>query len=113
MSTSRFLNPTSPGGLLSPDTGDELTDDEVLVVQAITAGTYFTEGEVPTGLVNGANKEFVLPETPNPSGSLLFFVNGQLLKAADDYTLSTATITVATAPPTGSNLLAVYRVSPV
>ncbi len=113
MSTSRFLNPSAPGGLLSPQTGDELTDNEVLVVQAITAGTYFTEGEVPTGLVNGANREFVLSATPNPSGSLLFFINGQHMKAGDDYTLSTATITAATAPPTGSNLLAVYRVSPV
>jgi hypothetical protein len=113
MATSRILRPTTPGGLLSPSEGDELTPAEELVVQAIAGGTYFNEGEVPTGDVNGSNKTYTLANTPNPSGSLLLYVNGQLMTGGgEDYTLSGDTITMVTAPPGGSNLLAVYRVDP-
>lgn len=106
--------PTAPGGLLSPSSGDELTASEELVVQAISAGSYFVENEVPSGTVNGSNATFTLAGTPNPAGSLELKVNGQYLKAGGvDFTLAAATITMVTAPPTGSIILAGYRVSPV
>ena len=111
---SKFLNPSSPGGLLSPQTGDELTADEESIMQAISAGTYFVESETPSGTVDGANATFTLAGTPNPSGSLELYVNGMQMEAGGgDYSLSTATITMNTAPPTNSILLATYRVSPV
>ena len=110
---SRYLSPTTPGGLLSPSLGDELTPGEELVVQAIAAGTYFVENEVPTGTVNGSNATFTLAGTPNPAASLQLYVNGVHLKVTEDYTLSTATITFVIPPDTGSLILASYRVSPV
>src|ERR1035438_6264372 len=45
--------------------------------QAPAAALNFSEGEVPTGAVNGINQSFVLAHTPNPSSSLKFYVNGQ------------------------------------
>lgn len=111
---SRFLNPTTPGGLLSPSTGDELTPSEELVIQAIAAGTYFVENEVPSGTVNGVNTVFTLAGTPNPATSLELKVNGAYQKAGgEDFTLAGNQITFATAPDESSLLLAAYRISPV
>ena len=87
------------------------------VVRALEDGTYFVEGEVPTGAFNGINVTYTLAETPNPATSLRLFLNGQLLKAGagNDYTLSGYTITLATAYNAGevSSFLADYRVIPV
>jgi hypothetical protein len=71
----------------------------------------FADDETPSGTVNGSNVTFTLAHTPNPSASLQLFVNGQLMTpgATEDFTLSTATITFATAPDTGSNIRAWYR----
>ena len=114
MSSSRFLSPTTPGGLLSPFGGDELTPDEELVVQTITAGTYFVENEVPTGDIDDVNVTFILAETPNPAISLELKLNGAYLKAGgEDFSLVDDTITMVNPPPTGSILLVSYRVSPV
>lgn len=94
--------------------GSALTASEQLIVDAIEDDSYFVENETPSGTVNGANTTFTLAATPNPSDSLRFYVNGQLLEqgAGNDYTLSGATITTNTAPPTGSILIANYRVDP-
>lgn len=111
---SRFLQPLTPGGLLSPSVGDELTANEESVVQAIAAGTYFVENEVPSGTIDGSNVTFTLAGNPNPDASLELKMNGQYLKAGgEDFTLSGTSITMVNAPPTGSLLLASYRVSPV
>ncbi len=113
MAGSRFLNPSSPGFLLSPQTGDELTPDEELVVQAIAAGTYFVENGVPTGAINGSNVTFTLASAPSPTSSLEVYLNGQKLKLTTDYSVSGVTITMVTAPETGMVITVTYRVSPV
>lgn len=75
-----------------------------------SGGTNFVDAETPSGAVNGANTIFVLAHTPSPALSLQFVVNGQVLTAVGvDYTLSTATVTVNTAPPTDSIVRAWYR----
>jgi len=112
-SSSRFLAPTTPGGLLSPNAGDELTPDEELVVQAIAAGTYFVDWAVPTGAINDVNNVFTLASEPSPATSLFVSLNGQVLKETDDYSLSGTTLTLVSAPPTGSLLQVQYRFSPV
>ncbi len=91
-----------------------MTSGEELVVQAIAAGTYFVENEVPAGLINDVNVTFTLAGNPSPDSSLELKLNGQYLKAGgEDFTLSAVTITMVVAPPTGSILLASYRISPV
>ena len=112
MGSSRIINPSTPGGLLSPGPVT-LTPNEELVLQAQVNGTYFVENEVPSGSINDSNTSFTLAGTPNPAGSLQLYLNGAHLKVTEDYTLSGATITMVSAPPTGSLLLATYRVSPV
>ena len=113
MSGSRFLAPTSPGGLLSIVSG-LLTSNETLVVQALTNKTYFYLNETPTGTIDGSNKTFTLAHTPNPSNYVDLFLNGQkLAPGGTDYTISGATLTLVTAPPAGSVILADYIVSPV
>lgn len=69
----------------------------------------FVWSETPTGNVNGSNTTFTLANTPY-SGSVRLVVNGMRMKegSGNDYTISGATITMATAPPTGSNILADY-----
>ncbi len=70
----------------------------------------FVDAETPTGAINDANAIFTLAHTPSPAVSLQLFINGQLLTAGGvDYTLSTATITVGVAPPTGSVVRCWYR----
>jgi hypothetical protein len=41
--------------------------------------------EVPTGAIDGNNREFELANAPNPASSLLLFHNGQLLKVGSDH----------------------------
>ena len=96
---------TSLGGLLSAD--------QALVIQAITSGTYFYYNETPTGAIDGVNTVFTLANNPNPDSSLEVILNGQILTAGGDYTLSGTTITFANAPLEGSILRVNYVVSPV
>ena len=95
-------------------TATSLSQDEQDIIEAIENGSYFVENEIPSGTVNGSNVTFTLTTTPNPTDSLVVKVNGQDLTigASNDYTLSGATITLATSPTTGSNVLADYRVDP-
>ncbi len=68
------------------------------------------DAETPTGTINGSNTAFVAASIPNPTASLKVFVNGARMSiAASDYTVSGATITFTTAPPTNSNILIDYR----
>lgn len=78
-------------------------------VDDAVASATFVDGEVPTGAMNESNKDFVLANTPSPATSLRVFLNGQRLKLTDDYTLSTATITLNTAPMSGELLICDYR----
>ena len=91
----------------------QFTSDEELVLQAVANGTYFVENGVPTGVVDGANVTFTLASNPNPNDSLKVYLNGARLKVTEDYTLSVSTLTMVTAPLTGSLLLVDYRFSPI
>jgi hypothetical protein len=60
----------------------------------------------PTGTINGTNTTFTLSPTPAASSNVNCFENGlqQRQGAGLDYTISGATITYLTAPPTGYTL---------
>jgi len=89
-----------------------LTPQEELVIQAITAGTYFVYRETPSGTQNGSNTAFTLANTPKPAASLCLFLNGQLLTLTEDYTLSGNTITFVVAPDSGEKIRASYTLDP-
>lgn len=71
---------------------------------------HMVDGETPGGTVNGVTTDFTLVNTPSPATSLKVYVNGQRMRITEDYTFSGRTITFLIAPPTGSILLADYRV---
>lgn len=60
----------------------------------------------PTGTINGSNTTFTLSPTPSVAANVNCFENGlqQQQGAGNDYTISGATITYLTAPPTGAKL---------
>lgn len=70
----------------------------------------FVDKEIPTGSINGSNVTFTLANTP-VSGSEHVYLNGMLQEsgAGNDYTISTTTITMASAPATGEKLRVSYR----
>lgn len=111
---SRFMHPVTPGGVLSPASGSDLTPTEELTLQNIANGTYFVENETPTGLVNGSNTAYNTANQPSPTSSLEVYLNGQLQHSGGvDYTFSgTTTITFNVAPPTTSIILVNYRRQP-
>lgn len=76
---------------------------------AASAPTFYQE--VPSGTINGSNTTFTLAHTPASANSVLLFENGvaQTQGGSSDYTISGATITYNTAPPTGTLLLAQYH----
>lgn len=65
----------------------------------------FNQG-APTGTINGVNTTFTLSPTPAAAANVNCFENGiqQQQGAGNDYTISGATITYLTAPPTGTKL---------
>jgi hypothetical protein len=77
------------------------------------AAAGFTDGETPSGTLDGSNAAFSLASAPNPTTSLAVFRNGLLLKQGADYTLSGSSVTFQTGavPQTGDVLLAFYRVA--
>lgn len=76
----------------------------------VSSGLSFSDAEIPTGAINGANAIFTLAHTPSPAGSLIFMVNGQVLSPAGvDYTLVGDAVTLNTAPPTSSVVICWYR----
>lgn len=80
----------------------------------ITAGglssSNFVDSETPSGSINGSNTTFTLANTPT-TGTVRLFLNGlrQNAGAGNDYTISSSTITMLTAPVSGDVLLADYR----
>jgi hypothetical protein len=71
----------------------------------------FSDGEIPSGAVNGANAVFTLFFAPSPQVSLELYRNGLLMKPGTDYTLNANVVTFMTAakPQTGDLLIANYR----
>ncbi len=72
---------------------------------AADGGVNLNQG-APTGTINGSNTSFTLSPTPAAAANVNCFENGvqQQQGAGNDYTISGATITYLTAPPTGSKL---------
>jgi hypothetical protein len=100
----RFYCTSNTGGTLG-STAVTYTED--------TAGTLsptnFVIEETPSGSINGSNTTFTLANTPT-SGTVKLYLNGVRQKsgAGNDYTISTNTITMTTAPVSGDVLLADY-----
>ena len=69
----------------------------------------FVFGEIPSGAINGSNTTYTISVTPTTS-TLSLYLNGMLLRsgAGNDYTISTNTITMTTAPVSGDVLIADY-----
>lgn len=69
-------------------------------------------GETPTGTINGVNKTFTLGHTPIVGAITLVYAPTDnpsvLLNYNIDFTVSGNTITMVTAPATGSGFYAVY-----
>lgn len=94
------------------NTGGTLGSTAVTYVQD-TAGTLsasnFVIEETPSGSINGSNVTFTIANTPT-SGTVKLYLNGVRQKsgAGNDYTISTTTITMTTAPVSGDVLLVDY-----
>lgn len=94
------------------NTGGTLGTTAVTYVQD-TAGTLsptnFVIEETPSGTINGSNTTFTLANTPT-AGTVKLYLNGVRQKsgAGNDYTITTNTITMTTAPVSGDVLLVDY-----
>jgi hypothetical protein len=107
-------------GTTNADTGWVLTNNGAITLgtTALTFAKFSASGgsatfadlETPSGTVNGSNVTFSLANSPT-AGSVHLYLNGLVQEAggSNDYTISGATITMASAPPTGSKLRASYR----
>lgn len=78
-----------------------------------TAGllsTNFVDKETPSGTINGSNTAFTLANTPT-AGSEHVYLNGLLqdVGGANDYTISTNTLTFVVAPISGDKIRVSYR----
>ena len=103
-STVTFAPGSAPAG------GDSLTA-WYRVDSGATETIAYADLEVPTGVVNGVNREFTLSGIPLPAASLRVYRNGLLQKLGTDYTLAVDRITflsVAT-PQVGDILQAAFR----
>lgn len=89
--------------------GSSAVTFQQLVIAGLQASN-FVDKEVPSGSINGSNATFTLANTP-VSGSEHVWLNGVLQQSGsgNDYTISTATITMATAPLAGEVILVSYR----
>lgn len=94
----------------APDTGDLLLVDYDTNSTAFAVGSAsWVYNETPAGTIDGANATFTLASAP-VAGSLQLFRDGQLMKGGSaDYSISSLTITMTTAPASGSVLLAYYQ----
>lgn len=106
-------------GTTNADTGWILTTNGTITLDSTSltftkfssAGNVpeFVDIETPSGTVNGVNTTFSLGYTP-VSGSVYLYLNGVLQEGGgNDYTISGSTITMVSAPETGSKLRASYR----
>ena len=98
----RFFCTSNSGGTLGVTAVTYVQD-----VSGTLSPSNFVFEEIPSGSINGSNVTFTISATPT-TGTLRLYLNGQRLRsgAGNDYTLSTNTITMATAPISGDVLLA-------
>lgn len=83
---------------------------DLVVKTAPSPGSTISWLEVVSGSVDGVNSNFSIQNTPYPTTSLMFFVNGVLQRQGFDcdYQLSGTLITLVYPPRSGSNLSATY-----
>lgn len=65
--------------------------------------------EVPSGALNGINVTFTTSNVPISNASLSLFLDGLIQIQGTDYTISSSTITMTSAPLSGEKLYAVYQ----
>lgn len=77
--------------------------EDIFGVTVSAGGGSSPNPQTPAGTINGVNKVFTV------TGSIsALYVNGQfMVPGGVDYTLSGTTITLVTAPPTGSTIYAI------
>lgn len=99
---ARYFCTSNSGGTLGSTAVTYVADNS----GTLTTANFVFE-ETPSGSINGSNVTFTISATPT-AGTLRLYLNGQRLKsgAGNDYTLSTNTITMTTAPISGDVLLA-------
>lgn len=68
----------------------------------------FWVDETPSGTVNGSNTSFSLAQMPLENDSVELYIDGLKLTYTTDYTISSQTITMVTAPVVGQLLRANY-----
>lgn len=68
----------------------------------------FWVDETPSGTINGSNTSFTLSQLPLENDSVELYQDGLKLTYTDDYTISSSTITMVTAPVVGQTLRANY-----
>jgi hypothetical protein len=93
--------------------GGTLGSTAVTFIQTNAAGltnSNFADKETPSGSLNGSNTTYTLANTP-VSGSEHVYLNGVLqdVGAGNDYTISSATITMLTAPLASDKIRVSYR----
>jgi hypothetical protein len=100
----RYFCTSNSGGTLG-STAVTYTQD----TSGTLSTTNFVTEETPSGTINGSNVTFTLAVTPT-AGTLKLYLNGVRQKsgAGNDYTISTNTITMTTAPISGDVLIADY-----
>lgn len=101
-------------GVLTPTTlsGDVATvggTGAVTLSTGIVRAANYVVRETPSGLVNGSNTAYTLAAAP-VTGTEQVYLNGILQDpgAGNDYTISSATITFASAPATGDKIRVTY-----
>lgn len=68
----------------------------------------FWVDETPTGTINGSNTSFTISSASHESEAFNLYLDGLKLTNSTDYSLSSTTITMVTAPAVGQSLRANY-----
>jgi len=81
----------------------------VTLASTVVKAANYVVSEVPTGTINGVNASFVLAAAPI-AGKEQVYLNGVRLErgAGNDYTISSATITMLNIPQTGDKIIVDY-----
>lgn len=105
ISISKLDVPTGHEGHVPQVQGGEL------VFAPLAPGSLFVDNEIPIGVKNSINTEFVLAYLPAPPSSLQLFKGGLLLTqgAGNDYTLDNQTITFLDPPDANDVIVVFYR----
>jgi hypothetical protein len=109
-----FIGVGAKASTLRTIDGDSIASSDKTVSRVLPSanGTLMVSSgvikEIPTGTVNGSNTSFVLANTPNVSATVQVFINGVLQEVTTDYTISSATISMVSAPVAGQKIYVVY-----